>query len=399
MLRIEVVRARAGMRLALPVCNPRSPSHTLLKMGYELTDSVVERLKEYGVRSVWVRYPSLAYLERYVSQESVQLQNQVVGQIAHTFQSLQGKANAKLPYDQYTQALQEMVEHLASHPQSAVFLGDMAAYGDGMLRHSATVTYLTLLMGMKLEGYLVKERKHVNPARAKEVTNLGLGAMLHDVGVMQLPPDVRQRYDQEGDEGDAQWQDHPALGFQLVRGHVDPSAATVVLNHHQRYDGSGYAGMNFPVLEEKRIHVFARLAAVADQFDRLANPVNLPSQPTVWVLHALTSQPLCQQFDPEALRALLTVVPPYPPGSMVRLTDGRFAVCVDHHPEDPCRPTVQIIPEPTADLDDLPAGPSVDLSESPVQLAVAEHEGRDVRELNFATPPLMLGHGRQLAWT
>lgn len=392
MLRIDVGKVKPGMKLALPVQNPKVPSRTLLKMGYELSVSVVDRLREYGIKSVWVRYPSLDFLASYINTETQKVQSEVVTQIASTFESLQSEAAAKLPYDTYTQTLQSLVDHLGSNPQTAIFLGDLADAGDDQLmRHSSSVTYLSLLLGMKLEGYLVRERKRVNPARAKDVTSLGMGAMLHDVGVTLLDPQVRQRYEETGDESDPQWQQHPAKGFELVRSHVDPSAATVVLNHHQRYDGSGYVGGDFPVLSEKSVHVFARIAAVADQFDMLRYPAGMPEQPTVWALSAMASEPMQSRFDLQVLRALLAVVPPYPPGSLVKLSDERWGVCVDHHPMAPCRPTVQIIPDPaTLDGDDLPAGPTVNLSETARQIHIAEHDGHDVSDMNF-NPPRFAG--------
>jgi len=400
MLRIDVAKAKPGMKLALAVPNPQSPSRTLLQVGFELNEQIIARLNEYGIRQVWVKYPSLSFLEKYLDKEAVRTQGQVVTQVTETFEKLQTQASAKLNYDDYTDALQQLVDQIASNPQSAVFLGDLAAVSDDLMRHSSSVTYLSLLMGMKLEGYLVKERKHVEPGRAKEVINLGLGAMLHDVGITQLDPDVRKRFEASGDEADADWQEHPALGFQMVRGQIDPSAATCTLNHHQRYDGTGYAGGAYPVLAEKRIHVFARIVAVADQFDRLRSPPNMPGQPTVWVLQSMLSDPLRRKFDPEALKALLAVVPPYAPGSVVKLSDGRFAVVIDHRPSDPCRPTVQIIPDPasTEDVDAAEPGETVDLTEHRDRLHVAEHEGHDVTTLNFDPPDLAAEMTSQYAW-
>lgn len=399
MLRMDVQKAQPGMKLALAVQNPQTPSRTLLKVGFELTPQIISRLKEYNIRHIWVQYPSLSFLERYFDADAVRSQTEVVTQITNTFETLQRQATAKLNYEDYTDALQQLADYIGTHPQSAVFLGDLVESADDLMRHSAAVTYLSLLMGMKLEGYLVRERKHVDPGRAKEVTNLGLGAMLHDVGVTQLEPEVRRRFAETGDEGDRHWQEHPSLGFRMVRGQVDPSAATCVLNHHQRYDGTGYAGSDFPVLQEKRIHVFARIVAVADQFDRLRSPANLPPQPTVWVLSAMMTEPLRSKFDPEALKALLAVVPPYAPGSIVRLSDGQHAVVVDHHPQEPCRPTVQVIPDPAAlvEVADPPAGPTIDLSEQHEQ-SIVEHDGHDVRSLNFERPALTADTGRQYAW-
>jgi HD-GYP domain-containing protein (c-di-GMP phosphodiesterase class II) len=384
MLRVDLRRAKPGMKLALPVQNPKAPSKVLLKVGYELTPGIIGKLDEMGIRSVWVAYPELSFLSSYVNDESLHAQQQVVHQIADTFESLQRESAAKLAYENYTNAIGQLVDQLVTHPQTALFLGDLADTEDDLMRHASTVTYLSVLMGLKLENYMINERKHVDPARAKEVTNLGLGAMLHDIGVVMLDPAVRRRFEQTHDESDPEWREHPAIGFRAIRNKIDASAATVVLNHHQRFDGSGFAGADYPVLEGRRIHIFARIAAVADQFDRMHRPFDLPEQPTVWVLSNLVTEPLASKFDPEVLSALLEVVPPYPPGSIVRLSDGRYGVCIDHTREAPCRPTVQIIPDPeNLDPEDMPSGETVDLSNEPHQLEVVEADGCDVRGLNF----------------
>jgi HD-GYP domain-containing protein (c-di-GMP phosphodiesterase class II) len=389
-LRITVDKLRPGMKLALPVANPRTPSRTLLRGGYELDKEMIARLAELEVRQVWVGYPSLAFLRSFLSPEVLTSQGKMVKQIAVTFQHMQKEATAKLDYDAYTRSIGDLVNQLVSNPKAAVFLGDLdhAVGGAELMRHSSAVTYLSVLMGLKLEGYLVKQRRHIDPGKAKEVVSLGLGAMLHDIGITLLDPAVRKRHDETGDESDADWREHPWLGYQHVRGAIEPSAATVVLNHHQRYDGTGYAGQQAPQLAERSIHIFARIAAAADAFDRLANPPNLPKQPTVWALGALVNTDLRLHFDANVLHALLAVTPPYAPGSIVKLNDERHAVVIDHNAHDPCRPMVQLLDAPPAKLgvEDVPLGPAIDLSEVNARLAITEHEGVDVSELNFKPP-------------
>lgn len=387
MLRVDLHRARAGMKLALPVQNPKQPTRVLLKVGYELQDETIDKLKEHRIRSIWVRYPSLQFLEKFISQETVETQGGVITQIANTFESLQRGAAAKLNYDAYTHSIENLIEHLVTNPQAAMFLGDIDNAEDELMRHSSAVTYLSLLLGLKLEGYMVRERRHVDPGRAKEVRSLGVGAMLHDVGVTMLDIQTRARHKETNDDSDPAWREHPAMGFRLVRGKVDASAAAVVLHHHQRYDGTGWAGREFSVLSERNIHVFARIAAVADQFDLIRNPTHLPQQPTVWALSALLSEPMIHGFDPQVLAALIAVVPPYAPGTIVKLSDGNHAVVIDHNVDQPCRPVVQLIPAPSElGPDDLPQGQTIDLREQSRRLFVAEAEGHNVSEMNF-TPP------------
>lgn len=387
MLRIETRNAKPGMKLALSVQLPQSPSRMLLRVGYKLTVQTLHKLADLRVRTLWVGYPSLSFLSKVVNQDTVRSQSVVAGQITKTFEDVQRQSSAKLPYHLYTRAIAKLVDQLIGHPQSAVFLGDLSEAGDDLMRHSSSVTFLSLLMGLKLEGYLVRERRHVDPARAAEVVNLGLGAMLHDVGMTLLPEAVRERYEASGDDSDPAWREHTALGYRLVRGKIGATAASTVLHHHQHYDGTGFAGADFAVMRHKRIHIFSRIVTVADQFDRLRYPPDRPGQPTVWALRCMLETPLFQRYDPQVLDALLSVVPPYAPGSAVTLSDGRYAVVIDHHPQRPCRPILQLIPNLwDLDKDDLPLGPMLDLAEQSPRLFVAKCDGFDVGDLNFERP-------------
>ncbi len=390
MLRIETRNAKPGMKLALPVQLPQAPSRLLLRVGFKLTHETINKLAALRVRTLWVGYPSLSFLSDVINHETVQTQSAVAGQITKTFETVQKQSSAKLPYHLYTRSISKLVHQLIMNPQSAVFLGDLTEAGDDLMRHSSSVTYLSLLMGLKLEGYLVRERRHVDPARAAEVVNLGLGAMLHDVGITLLPEAVRQQYESSGDDSDPAWREHPALGYRMVQGKVSATTASTVLHHHQHYDGSGYAGAGFPVMHQKRIHVFPRIATVADQFDRLRFPPNRPGQPTVWALRCMLEAPLFHRYDPCVLDALLAVVPPYAPGSVVTLNDGRNAVVIDHHPQRPCRPIVQIIPDmDSLTRDDLPLGPMLDLAEQSPRVFISQCDGFDVADLNFERPTIL----------
>lgn len=417
MLRVDLARARVGMELAVPVLHPHTPRQILLRPGYRIEAHTLRRLRELNVRHIYVRYPRLGFLARRMSPGVAREQARLVATLGDAFESLQGQAAARLNYDIYCQTISGLIQSLTAEPDAALFMGDLLQGGDELLRHSTAVTYLAVLMGMRMEGYVVRQRRHLTAERAAEVTNLGVGAMLHDVGVTRLDPRVQHRYRSSGDETDPAWQQHPRLGFEMVRGQLDPSAAAVVLHHHQRADGSGYAGTDMPVLDGDRIHVFARIAAVADQFDRMRRPPHLVEQPTVWALNALVHRSLAYRFDLAAIRALLAVVPAYPPGSLVRLNDQRWAVVLDHSPQAPCRPLLLPIDDPDALADeavtrqqraaqDMAAldaaadgnamaeclrSQAIDLAAVEDDLHIVECCGQNVTDMNFAVPDWLAG--------
>src|SRR5690606_8399427 len=138
------------------------------KANYALTDAVIRRPLDLNVRHLWVRYPTLDALESLLSLDALRVQQGVVRPGTAALETLQQSASAKLDITTYTTAITAMVEHLATHRTSAVFLGDLAEAGDELMRHSSNVAYLALLLGMKLETYIVRQRRRINGARAKD---------------------------------------------------------------------------------------------------------------------------------------------------------------------------------------------------------------------------------------
>lgn len=396
MLRVEMTSAKRGMTLALPIVHPRYPKRVLLKVGYKLDDQSIGRAVDLGVKSIFVKYPALDFVEKFIDHEVIKAQGEVLEHITSAFEECQTKATAKLPYDNYCKSIGRMVQSLVGNPKAAVFMDDLG--GDGMMRHATAVTYLSVLVGLKLEGYLIRQRKHVDPARAKEVTSLGLGAMLHDIGITQLNEEIVNHYYETGNEHEQHWQEHPSIGYEMVHGQIEPTAATCVLHHHQRYDGTGYCGSKANILQGDRIHIFARIVGLAEHFDRMRNPHDADPMPTVYVLSSLLHPTMIRKWDEQVLRALFSVVPPYPPGSIVRLSNKRYAVVIDHNAHHPCRPVVQPVKNPWSMEDaDGPAGPPIDLSEHSRTLFIAECDGADVSELNFDPPDKLLEYQHRLS--
>ncbi|MCC6579448.1 MAG: HD domain-containing protein [Phycisphaeraceae bacterium] len=399
MLRVDIRRARTGMTLALPVRHPKSPTQTLLKVGFELDRRAIARLMELGVRTVWTQCPNLSNLESFVSREVAEAQGQLLQDLGSCLHNVQGIAAPRVDFETYTSSIGQMIRGLVENPKAGVFLGDLVDTDDAaFMRHCSTVAYLSLMMGLKLEGYLVQQRRLIPPARAKEVEQLGVGAMLHDIGMLQLDPEIKQRFYASGDRTDPEWREHPNIGYQMVHNKVLPTAATVVLHHHQRYDGSGFAGRDWPSLEGGRIHVFARIVAVADIFDRLRFPVAADPRPTVQALHIMTLPAVLATMDVRVVRALFTVAPPFPPGSMLRLSNGDWAVAVDHNPLNPCRPKVLLIQSPSRP-DPVGDGQPLDLSQCGPGLRIVLADDMDVSAFQFDPPDFMVEDNLAANWS
>jgi HD-GYP domain-containing protein (c-di-GMP phosphodiesterase class II) len=123
------------------------------------------------------------------------------------------------------------------------------------LDHPIHATVIGLLVGRRLL-----------PEDALE--SLAVGLFLQDIGKLALPPRLVNK---EGPLAPDEWDlmtQHTLLGLAFLRDDsVPPTAKSVVRNHHERWDGSGYPD----ALVGTEISMFARIAAVADVFDALTS--------------------------------------------------------------------------------------------------------------------------------
>jgi hypothetical protein len=340
------------------------------------------------VHEIWIHYPNTDQIKEYLSPVVVEQHGRMASMIAAVFDEVHQGAHAQLDFPRYRQTLRDLIEALVGEPTSAAYILEMGGSAVSDLRHAAEVCFLSVLLGLKLQGYLVMQRRRLPPSHARNVISLGLGAMVHDIGMTLIDEEARRRYEQTRDEHDEAYRRHVLLGHHLVSGSISPAAAGTVLHHHQHYDGSG-----FPTREDKEgrprgmigeeIHVYARIVCLANHFDRLRHPADGTIRPRVCVLRRLLTTELSRRFDPVVLAALPLVVPAYPPGSIVTLNNGRQALVLRWHPDSPCQPTVQLLDDrglPVLDKDGEPV--CDDLRERP-NLLIVEQDGWDVSHDNF----------------
>ena len=253
---------------------------------------------------------------------------EVLGLVAHR------PAEAKEAGDRLVRSL------LASMPEGdlAMRAVERSATGDPAAAHGLNVAVVSLLMG-RLFGFA-----------DEDLLDLGLGALLHDVGKLALPEKVRH-VDEHTTPGEARrYREHVDLGVAAARKlALPPAALAVVAQHHESPDGAGFpAGLN-----ADRIALGARIVAIVDRFDNLCNPVRAERALTPHEAVSLMFAEERRRFDASLLNAFIKMVGVYPPGSVVQLTDDRWAIVVSVHSSRPLKPTVRVF-DPESDRDDAP---------------------------------------------
>lgn len=388
MLRIVTSEAKAGMRLAIPVFHPTVPGQVLLRAGYELEPRSLKRLRDLGVRVLWVAIPELAFLTNRTSPEVIRNQAAVVGHVSKLFDGFRESVDAALEYDAYASAVTGLLDAFEADPAAALMVDRIARASDEELEHASTVCYLATLMGLKLAWYLEHQRPRMTVSRAREVVPLGIAGMLHDIGVVRMTDDQRRSVRDNPDPSNDHFRAHVEVGYKAIKGRVPPTVAAAVLNHHQRFDGTGFPqrtkadGRVEPVAGEQ-IHIHSRIIAAADSFDRLSMSsvdANGNEQPRVRVLREMVRGERSAWFDATVVHGLMAVCPPYPPGARVTLSDGMHGVVVGWDTRNPCKPRIREL-DPS-DPCSVPNTPTIDLMET-TGICVAEIDGHEVGRDNF----------------
>jgi HD-GYP domain-containing protein (c-di-GMP phosphodiesterase class II) len=235
---------------------------------------------------------------------------------------------------------------------------------------------------------------------------LGIGAMLHDVGKIGLSEDVRRHHEIHPDPDDPamleEYHSHVRAGYDLLFDTGIPATArNIVLNHHQRFNGRGWPvqsrmekGVQRGLLEREGIHIFSRIVAAANTLDNLLTDAEGRHYPPVAALREFASPRFDGWFDPTVRDLMVRRIPPFPIGSLIKLSDGRSAVVVTPNFDQPCRPVVRLLDEFSKRDDGEHC--TLDLTDMSPDLVVRECAGRRVDEYLFKLPPRAR---RVISWT
>lgn len=228
--------------------------------------------------------------------------------------------------------------------------------------HSINVTVISLLLG-KASG-LGKQ----------DMLDLGMGALLHDLGKIELPNRLRWNDELFTTSEREIHQEHVAHGVTLGRKMgLSQGAILVIGQHHELADGNGYP---LHIMEDK-MSLPSRIVSLVNLYDNLCNPFNPALAITPHEALALIFAQKRAKFHAITLSLFVRMMGVYPPGSVVQLSDNRFALVVSVNSCRPLRPRIVIhdpqIPRDEALVVDLEDEPALGIHRSlkPLQLPKA----------------------------
>lgn len=319
--------------------------------GIVKSTKTIEQLKKQGVVSLVVEYsPAGEPTEMAVDNSQAETEE---SQSTSTTTDLKTSIEQELSqscviYDNAAAQMNEMFEQVKTGKAlNAAAINELASeITDSIIRNEYAITMLTrirsqstyqwehaincsvLLCGFSLYLGLKKETAQ----------QIALGGMLKDVGMAKVPPGIIQNPAAISDFDMKAVKNHVKWGLEANKkdGLNNKIVTDMVVNHHERLDGSGYPRG----IAKNSLSKLARMTAIVDVYDAFTGDKPYkPGEPPISALRYLMSNK--HLFDQDLVQQFVKYLGIHPVGSVVKLSNDKLAIVTQGNRKNPVKPQVK----------------------------------------------------------
>lgn len=330
MFRLNVRFLKSGMTLGKNIYT--DSGKILLSAGTQLKAGYIERLNELGISDIYIETEETSDI---AIDDVIREQNRFEAKkiIRQTMKNIQ--VGKYIPTQEIFHAVDNILDDLLNTREIMVNLSDIRSMDDYTFGHCVNVCVLSLITGIAMNY------------NKEQLRNLGIGAILHDIGKTAIDKELLNKPSSLTDEEYKVIQNHTVLGYKILKKYpmISGFSTMVALMHHERYDGTGY-----PLGKGgQAIHEFSRIVAIADVYDALTSDrvykkKVLPHRAIEYLISMGN-----HQFDYEIVKKFIAHIANYPIGTIIRLNTGALAIVIDVDKDCPSRPIVRYLNNNTVD--------------------------------------------------
>jgi putative nucleotidyltransferase with HDIG domain len=370
MREISVAELQAGSYFDAPVY--LDGAFVLLSPDTPLTEELIERLKSWGYEKV-VTDGAISEAPAYISsgaattaasvldmdikdkQDIVDAKKLYYALVNFTLESFKRyKEDNRLNIPLISERIKELIDMVKDSRDAILRYPEFVYPSENyMYVHSVNSAILAVAIGDLLK---------LPPHRMIE---LGLAAMLHDIGMLKLPDAVYLKENRLSEKEFQLVRAHTTLGYKILKGFSVPEeVALAAEEHHERMDGSGYP----KALAGDKISLYSRITAVVCSYDAITSKRLFKAQtdPHTAVMDLLKGR--TKKYDEKVIRSLIVCISAWPLGSLVLLSDESIGRVTKTNPDSPRFPFVQVLTDKQ--------GKRI---EEPLLIKTAEEEGLSIQ--------------------
>ncbi|MGE5301314.1 MAG: HD-GYP domain-containing protein [Acidobacteriota bacterium] len=243
------------------------------------------------------------------------------------------KSGEKVNIKKAKRVIETMVDHILEEEQLLLGMTAIKDYDEYTYHHSVNVSILSIALGQRLG------------LNRKTLTDLGMVALFHDIGKMDIPYEVLNKPSNFTDEEWKIIRKHPVWGVKtlLKLKKLDPlttKSAIVSFEHHMNFDLSGYPRVS----KRFDLDFFSRIVCLADQYDAMTSSrvySRIPMAPDKAL--SIMMERSGSQLDPLFFKFFINMVGVFPIGTVVMLNTKELGLVCESNQLFPARPRVMII--------------------------------------------------------
>lgn len=225
--------------------------------------------------------------------------------------------------------VEELIVNIVKDSQAMIALTRLKDKNDALARKSVNVCILALAFG-----------KHIGIPKDKMYA-LGLGALLHDIGMVQIPNSILLKKQPLTVTERMVMEKHTEYGLAVLAKTpgIPVDVLKIVHSHHERIDGNGYPQK----LQAKEIGLLVRMVTIASVYEALTRErfYTETLSPVAALKYLYISGKTT--FDARLVEKFIQTLGIYPSGCVVELNTGELGVVVNINPQNRLRPTLRIV--------------------------------------------------------
>lgn len=210
--------------------------------------------------------------------------------------------------------VKEMVREVLTNEEAMLMMIMLKNSDDHLAQHSLNVSILSIGFARYL-GY-----------SEQQIEDIGLGAMLHDVGKTRIEKALLNKKGELTQEEIQAIGMHPQYAYQILQSKKDlpPAVIDIAVCHHERLGGQGYPRG----LKEEQISQRVRLVSLIDTFESVTT--NQPYREAISVVEAykILMQGKGQKYDEKLVLKFIEWRGIYPAGTIVEMKNGEVGIVV-----------------------------------------------------------------------
>lgn len=299
----------------------------MLREGVTLTENYINKLIGIGIIYLYIKDSNLEDIKPEDS-EFIEFKSEAVKSLSKVFSKLQ--YSDTICIKNTLSVISEMIEYLIDNKEiNSSYLLELKTFDNYTYIHSLNTCVLALFFGVQMS--------YSRPM----LIDLGMGAMLHDIGKTRVPIEVLNKRGKLTSEEFGIIKKHPELGYKMVRNvkEMNDRSRAIILEHHERIDGKGYPHG----LKGNRIHKFSKITCISDVYDALVSDRVYRKGIVANEAYEFILGGAGSFFDLELVNLFKNNFSIYPLGACLKLSNGLEGFVIGHNKGFPDKPIVRIL--------------------------------------------------------